>query len=116
LIVPVPLHKSRERARGFNQAFELSKPLANMAQIPVLANLLSRVRPTKIQAGLSRRERRMNVAGAFVLSRSKTIEDKTVLLVDDVFTTGATLNECAKILRRNGARRVNVLTLARVVR
>jgi ComF family protein len=116
LIVPVPLHKSRERARGFNQAFELSKPLGKLAHIPVRSNLLLRVRPTKVQAGLSRRERRLNVTGAFELSRDGTVEDQAVLLVDDVFTTGATLNECAKILRRNGARRVNVLTLARVVR
>ena len=116
LIVPVPLHKSRERARGFNQAFELSKPLGRMAHIPVSANLLLRVRPTKVQAGLSRRERRLNLTGAFELSRWKDVEGKTVLLVDDVFTTGATLNECAKILKSNGARRVNVLTLARVVR
>jgi len=87
-----------------------------MAQIPVSANVLLRVRPTKVQAGLSRRERRLNLTGAFELSRRKDVEDKTVLLVDDVFTTGATLNECAKILKSNGARRVNVLTLARVVR
>ena len=87
-----------------------------MAHIPVSANLLLRVRPTKVQAGLSRRERRLNLTGAFELSRRKDVEDKTVLLVDDVFTTGATLNECAKILKSNGARRVNVLTLARVVR
>lgn len=87
-----------------------------MAQIPVSANLLLRVRPTKVQAGLSRRERRLNLKGAFELSRWKDVEGKTVLLVDDVFTTGATLNECAKILKSNGARRVNVLTLARVVR
>jgi ComF family protein len=116
LIVPVPLHKSRERTRGFNQACELSKPLGKMAHIPVSTGLLLRVKPTRVQAGLSRRERRINVAGAFELSQTKAIEDKALLLVDDVFTTGATLNECAKILRRNGARRVNVLTLARVVK
>jgi ComF family protein len=116
LIVPVPLHKSRERTRGFNQAFELSKPFGRMVRIPVSTSVLVRVRPTKVQAGLSRRERRLNVAGAFQLSQTKPIEDKALLLVDDVFTTGATLNECAKILKRNGARRVNVLTLARVVR
>ena len=116
LIVPVPLHKSRERTRGFNQACELSKPLGKMAQIPVFTSLLLRVRPTKVQAGLSRRERRLNVAGAFKVSQTQAIEDKALLLVDDVFTTGATLNECAKILKRNGARRVNVLTLARVVK
>jgi len=87
-----------------------------MADIAVPTNVLVRVRATKVQAGLSRRERRLNLNGAFELPRRKSIGDKTVLLVDDVFTTGATLNECAKILKKNGARRVNVLTLARVVR
>jgi ComF family protein len=116
LIIPVPLHRSRKRTRGFNQALELSKPLGRMGGIAVAANALVRVRATKVQAGLSRRERRLNLNGAFEFSRRRGIEGKRVLLVDDVFTTGATLNECAKILKRNGARRVNVLTLARVVR
>jgi len=116
LIVPVPLHKSRERERGFNQALELSKPLGKMANLPVFASTLARIRPTRVQAGLSRRERRMNINGAFDLLETKSVEGKIVLLVDDVFTTGATLNECARILKKNGAQRVNVLTLTRVVR
>ena len=78
--------------------------------------LLVRTRPTKVQAGLSRRERRINLRGAFEVSRSRVLEGKTVLLIDDVFTTGATLNECAKILKEHGALRINVLTLARVIR
>jgi ComF family protein len=116
MMIPVPLHRSRERERGFNQALELSRKLSRFIRTPVVSGLLVRSRPTKVQAGLSRRERRLNLAGAFRLSRSGVVEDKRVLLVDDVFTTGATLNECAKILKRNGAQRVNVLTVARVIR
>jgi ComF family protein len=116
LIIPVPLHRSRERERGFNQAFELSRQFSRLTRIPLPTRLLVRTRPTKVQAGLSRRERRINLRGAFEVSRSRVLEDKTVLLIDDVFTTGATLNECAKILKENGALRINVLTLARVIR
>lgn len=116
LIIPVPLHKSRERERGFNQAFELARQFSRVARIPLPTELLVRTRPTKVQAGLSRRERRINLKGAFEVSRSGMIKDKTLLLIDDVFTTGATLNECAKILKEHGARRINVLTLARVIR
>ena len=116
LIIPVPLHRSRERERGFNQAFELSRQFSRLTRIPLPTRLLVRTRPTKVQAGLSRRERRINLRGAFEVSRSRVLEDKTVLLIDDVFTTGATLNECAKILKEHGALRINVLTLARVIR
>ena len=116
LIIPVPLHKSRERERGFNQAIELARHFAQLTRIPVPSRLLVRTKPTKVQAGLSRRERRINLRGAFEVSESGKIKDKTLLLIDDVFTTGATINECAKILRDHGARRINVLTLARVIR
>jgi ComF family protein len=116
LIIPVPLHKLRERERGFNQAFELSRQFSRLTCIPLPTGLLVRTKPTKVQAGLSRRQRRLNLRGAFEVSRSGMIRDKTLLLIDDVFTTGATLNECAKILKDHGARRINVLTLARVIR
>jgi ComF family protein len=116
LVIPVPLHRSRERERGFNQASELSKHFAKLARIPVERHWLLRTRPTKVQAGLSRRERRLNMSGAFAVSNQAELAGKALLLVDDVFTTGATLNECAKILREQGASRVSVLTVARVVR
>jgi ComF family protein len=116
LIIPVPLHRWRERQRGFNQAFELSRHFAKLARIPVERHWLLRTRPTKVQAGLSRRERRLNMSGAFAVSKHAKLERKALLLVDDVFTTGATLNECARILKQQGASTVSVLTVARVIR
>ena len=86
-----------------------------MVDIPFHPRLLIRIRATQIQAGLSRRARRLNLAGAFLLSQKVEVAEKAVLLIDDVFTTGATVNECARLLKVSGARRVNVLTLARVI-
>ncbi len=116
IVVPVPLHRSRQRERGFNQARELARYFCRLAQIPLYSDLLQRARATQIQAGLSRRERRINLRGAFAVSKRDAVKDKSVLLIDDVFTTGATLNECARILKSEGATRINVLTLARVIR
>jgi len=114
LVLPVPMHKSREKERGFNQAYELSKYFSRLAQIPLQSKILFRINATRVQAGLSRRERRLNLVGSFQVSGRIGIKDKKVMLIDDVFTTGATVNECAKLLKQNGAQRVTVLTLARV--
>ncbi len=116
VIIPVPLHKARERERGFNQAAELAKQLSGLTRIPFQPGWFVRTRPTEVQAGLSRRQRRMNLKGAFQVSRRAVLANRDILLLDDVFTTGATLNECATILKRSGCRRVNVLTIARVSR
>ena len=112
VIVPVPLHNTKKRERGFNQAHLLAQPLASEFGIP-LSSRLERVRPGVSQTTLSRRERLDNVHGTFVLSRPLEFKDKNVLLVDDVFTTGATLSECSKVLRDHGARSACALTLAR---
>jgi ComF family protein len=115
VIVPVPLHISRLRWRGFNQALVLAKPLARHWQVPIDPFLLRRVRATASQVGLDESERRRNIAGAFEVSKRSAIRRKRILLVDDVYTTGATLNECARTLRRAGAERVDALVLARTV-
>jgi ComF family protein len=111
LLAPVPLHKSRLRQRGFNQSLLLAQafPEAHLER-----ELLTRVRPTPPQTGLTPKERRENVKGAFAVPRPELVKGKCVLLIDDVFTTGATVRECAKALRKAGARRVDVLTVARV--
>lgn len=114
--VPVPLHKSRLKERGFNQAQELARHFVRKAGLPLEAGMLERIRATQIQAGLSRRERRLNVKGAFRVTKPRAVDGRKILLLDDVFTTGATLNECAQTLKRAGAARVCVLTLARVIR
>jgi ComF family protein len=114
LIVPVPLHRARARARGFNQATLLARRVARRLGLPVRARALRRVRPTRAQADLSGSERRTNVRGAFAARAAAAVTGRHVLLVDDVLTTGATASECARALLGAGARSVGVLTVARV--
>jgi len=118
LIAPVPLHWSRLFARRYNQAALLAWALGRQSGIPVLPDLLHRRRRTPSQGRLSATARRRNVAGAFSvrLPRRPEIAGRRVLLVDDVLTTGATAEACARVLLREGAAAVDVLTLARVVR
>lgn len=113
-LVPVPLHRRRRRERGFNQAAALAEGLGRAAGRPVVRRALVRVRPTPPQSG-DRAARRRNVRGAFaVRAASRAVQGKRLLLIDDVFTTGATAEECARVLRRAGAAAVGVYTLARV--
>jgi len=118
LIVPVPLHWTRLFMRRYNQAALLANALAAASGVPAIPDLLIRKRRTPSQGRLNRTERRRNVHGAFVPLRraARRLEGASVLLVDDVFTTGATVEACAKALLAGGAARVDVLTLARVVR
>jgi ComF family protein len=111
-IVPVPLHRSRLRRRGYNQALELAKPLARALGIPLSRDALQRNRATTAQTDLSAIQRRRNVRGAFAL-RERDALPAHVAVLDDVFTTGATLGECARVLRRAGVQRVDVWALAR---
>jgi len=115
LIAPVPLHPRRLVGRGFNQALVLARGLPK-GQGPVLApRLLRRLRHTRPQVGLAPHQRRSNVAGAFGVSPAwqERLDGAWVLLIDDVFTTGATAAECAGVLKQAGAARVEVLTLVR---
>lgn len=121
LVVPIPLHSSRARRRGFNQAALILKQWPLLLRqyggpAPAIAgdgSLLKRVRKTPAQTGLNRSQRRTNIRQAFALRAAAPVEGKTVLLIDDVCTTGATVNECARVLKKGGAKTVNVLTLAR---
>lgn len=118
LIVPVPLHYTRLVQRGFNQSAWLAQAIGQAAGRRVCVDALRRTRRTPSQAGLSTRARRRNVTGAFEVraGRRKLVEGRRILLVDDVLTTGATLNACVRALKRAGARQIDVLVLARVVR
>jgi ComF family protein len=106
VIIPVPLHRSRIRARGYNQSQLLADELGNLFGVRVVSKVLVRTRSTQSQTRLTARQRQQNVAGAFAVSDAETIRGKRILLVDDVVTTGYTLNECAKTLKRAGARDV----------
>ncbi len=113
--VPVPLHKKRLQYRGFNQALLLLSAFDPARGFPPVApRALARVRNTQPQVGLSARERTANLKGAFSVTDPALVRGKRVLLVDDVFTTGATAEACSRELFRAGAREVHVLTLARV--
>lgn len=118
VIAPVPLHRWRLLWRRYNQAALLALELGRIAERRVVADLLMRRRATPSQGHLDRARRRANVASAFAVRprHADAVKDRRVLLVDDVMTTGATVDECAKTLKRAGASAVDVLTLARVVR
>jgi ComF family protein len=115
LMIPVPLHIKRLRERGFNQSLVLARALEKKRRIPVSFSLLKRHKFTLTQTGSNRNERKQNIKGAFEVTDRKKIAGKNIILVDDVYTTGATINECSKTLIRAGAQKVAVLTLARVL-
>ena len=123
IITPVPLHGKKLRIRGFNPSFLLVRSWPRIFEmlngqlpvIPVEKDILARKKWTSPQTGLGRKERLENIKNAFVINDASKIEGKKILLVDDVYTTGATANECAKVLLKGGSRQVDVLTLARAV-
>lgn len=115
LLVPVPLHRRRERERGYNQALLLSRRLGLAWGVAVATDVLVRQGATIPQVDLDAPARRRNVRGAFAVARPEAILGRHVVLVDDVLTTGATAGECARSLSRAGAAVVGVLTVARAV-
>ena len=115
-VVAVPLHRYRFMKRKYNQAEVLAKSLSKKIDKPYLPSVIIRKRATKSQGHMKTAARKKNVAGAFKVKNHVLIKNKNILIIDDVFTTGATLNECTKVLRRNGAQHIFILTLARVVK
>ncbi|HVY87673.1 MAG TPA: ComF family protein [Hyphomonadaceae bacterium] len=115
VFVPVPLHPWRLWRRRYNQAAILAVAIARQAGKTCVPDALVRIRATPSQGRLGRGQRRRNVKGAFRLKRPEAVEGKRIVLVDDVLTTGATVDECVRILQRGHASQVDVLTLARVV-
>jgi ComF family protein len=122
-VVPVPLHARRLRHRGFNQALQLIRPWPQWASEQGLAFEKDRIKSswlvrrsfTAVQAGLDRHQREADVKNAFVLKKDAQVDGRRILLVDDVLTTGATVQACARVLKQCGAARVDVLTLARTI-
>lgn len=115
ILVPVPLDEGRRRERGYNQAELIAKPLARLLRIPFRSCLLVRTRPRPNQIRLTRRERWETVRGAYATHKTAQVDKLRVLLLDDVFTTGATLDACSKALKGAGAARVVSLTVARAL-
>jgi ComF family protein len=115
LIVPTPLHRERLRWRGFNQALPLARAIGRAAARPVDPFVLVRWRATPPQVGLGAADRSRNVRGAFRVAGRERVCGRSVLLVDDVMTTGATAHECARVLRAAGARHVDAVVLARAL-
>jgi ComF family protein len=114
-VAPVPLDRSRLRQRGYNQAELIARPLADRLGLPLATGLLRRLRPRPARQKLSQRERWETVRGAFVAARGAQVDRSHILLVDDVMTSGATLDACAKALRSAGAEAVYAVTVARVL-
>lgn len=114
-IVPVPLHRRRLRERGFNQAQLLGRVLAKQWRIPLSVDNLRRIRWTEPQTGLAADDRRRNVRGAFRVADPSRFRERRLLLVDDVYTTGGTVTECARALKAAGAGEVLAVTVARAV-
>ncbi|OGE81063.1 MAG: hypothetical protein A2826_00670 [Candidatus Doudnabacteria bacterium RIFCSPHIGHO2_01_FULL_43_23] len=112
VIVPVPLHKTRKRFRGFNQSEILAQVVAEKFRLTQKNLLLQRSKNTSPQTKLDRNQRKQNILGAITAEQKDYIKDKKILLIDDIATTGATLNECAKVLKKYGAREVWGLVLA----
>jgi ComF family protein len=119
-IVPVPLHRARFRQREFNHAELIARVALKLMAAPqgfhLCADALERRRETQSQTGLTRHQRRENVRGAFGVARPEIVKGHEVLLVDDVYTTGATVSECGRVLRRAGASKVWVATVARTLK
>ena len=116
LLVPVPLSAQRSIERGFNQAEVIARVLAKETGLPIDEfSLVRKIHTPMHRAAMDRKARDLTVRNTFEVKRPKLIADHRILLVDDVFTSGATASYCAKILKKNGARKVNVLTLARAV-
>lgn len=111
IILPVPLHRRRYLERGFNQAELLARAWSKHLSLPILKNVLVRSRSTQTQVGLGRVERQKNLVGAFKLKQP--LRNSQVILIDDVFTTGSTLQECARVLKEGGAGEVWGVTVAR---
>jgi competence protein ComFC len=113
VLIPVPLYKKKLKSRGFNQSEEIAKEISENTKIPLVFDCLLRIKETLSQMELSREERLENIKSAFSINNAEKIKGKKILLVDDVYTTGSTMEECAKILKYAGAREVWGVAVAR---
>jgi len=113
IIIPIPLSRKRLKWRGFNQAEEIANKLSSFSGIPVVKNVLLRIKNTKPQANLTQSQRKNNLANVFYCQNSEKIKTKKVLLVDDVYTTGTTMKEAAQVLKSAGIQHISGFVIAR---
>lgn len=119
IIIPVPIHNKRKKERGYNQSLLIVKGLPKYLlsnsnkKIELGKNILTKAIDTKRQSSLSKNDRKKNVCGAYEINKNENIKGKNILIFDDIFTTGNTVEECAKVLKINGAKNIGVLTLAK---
>jgi competence protein ComFC len=113
IVVPVPLHPARLRQRAYNQSVIIASEIAHTFSLPLEDRILKKIKNTRPQSALDKNKRQQNIKGSFALKKPSFVKGKRILLVDDVFTTGATANECASVLLKAGAKSVSCFTLAR---
>ena len=113
ILIPVPLEKRKLKWRGFNQAEEIGKELSKFLKISLLNNVLAKIKETPSQVELSDEERKENIKGVFLVKNGELIRNRKILLVDDIYTTGSTLEECAKVLKEAGAKEIVGIVVAR---
>jgi len=114
VVIPVPMHDKKKRRRGFNQSEEIAKLISEATSLPFSTTLV-KTKETKPQMELNKAERIENIKNCFAIKNKKEIENKTIILLDDVYTTGTTMEQCAKVLKENGAKEVWGLTIAREI-
>ena len=113
ILIPIPLHLKRLKRRGFNQAEEIAKELSKFLSLPLVSDCLIKDKETRAQVELNNEERKENVKGVFLVKNKEKIEKKKILLIDDVYTTGSTMEEAAKVLKKAGAKKVIGIVIAR---
>ena len=113
IIVPVPIHKKRKNERGYNQSELIAKEIAKNIKEIKYQNPLKKIKNNERQSELKKYQRKQNVKNVYEIQKKQIIQDKRIILFDDIYTTGSTVNECAKILKQNNVREILVLTLAK---
>ncbi len=113
IILPVPIHKKRKSKRGYNQSELIAKEISKNINVEYSKDVLIKTVDTVPQSTLNQHQREKNVLGIYKVINSQIIKDKNILLIDDIYTTGSTVNECSKVLKQNGAKLVDVLTIAK---
>lgn len=112
-IIPIPISKKRNKERGYNQSLLIAKEIGKKVQIPVNSDCLYKIKNTIEQSKLNKEEREKNIQGVYELKNKEILNNKNILLIDDIYTTGNTVNECARILKENGANKIGILTIAK---